>query len=378
MLNHLYQTIVENFFEKASIQINGNRPCDVQITDQRFYKRIIKDGRLGLGESYMDKWWECERIDEMLFHLLQAVSVYKKTTWIEFLKFKFSYLLKANIFPDGAKSRSGKIGDFHYDLGHDFFKLILDRRLTYSCAYWQGAQTLDEAQEAKLDLICRKLKIEPGMSILDVGCGWGSFAKYAAEKYHVNVTGITISQKQCDYAQKICLGLPAKILYEDYRDVVGKFDRIISVEMFEHVGPKYYKIFIKKMYACLNDNGIFLLQTSGLQRDTVKFSKSFLLKYIFPGVWVPSLKKLTTILSEDFVVEDFQNIGADYDRTIMEWYKNFEHNQAKITSQYNDRFYRMWKFFLLMSAAIFRARYLQLWQIVLSKDGLIGGYSVER
>ena len=364
-----YQEVIENIFSKADIKINGNRPQDIQVKDPRFYKRFLKDGSLGLGEAYMDGWWECEKIDEMFFRLFRSM-VYQKTE-VKNLNLYLT-VIKAKIFPEGGKSRSHFIGKKHYDLGNELFQHMLDKRMAYACGYWKNAKNLEEAQEAKLDLICRKLKLKPGLRVLDVGCGWGSFAKYAAEKYGVKVTGVTVSKEQIALGRKMCGGLPVELRYQDYREVSEKFDRIASIGMFEHVGLRFHKIFMKKMRDCLHDDGLFLLHTIVVNRS--KPPDPWLEKYIFPGCRPPSIKEIGKSAEGNFVIEDTHHFGPDYDKTGMVWCDNFKRSWDKIKSQYDDRFYRMWIYYLQSGAAAFRARYSNLYQIVLSKEGIPGGY----
>jgi len=250
---------------------------------------------------------------------------------------------------------------------------MLDKRLTYTCAYWDNAETLDEAQEAKLDLVARKINLKEGMKVLDIGCGWGSFAKYAAEKYGAEVVGITVSKEQVKLARELCKGLPVEIRLQDYRDVDGKFDHIVSLGMIEHVGQKNYRTFMNIVHRCLKDEGLFLLHTIG-NNKSVKKCDPWIEKYIFPNGMLPSIKQLAKSFEGLFVVENWHNYGTHYDKTLMAWFKNFTGNLDKIKHIYDNRFYRMWKYYLLSCAGSFRARKIQLWQIVLSKKGLKDGW----
>jgi len=272
-----------------------------------------------------------------------------------------------------SKSRSYEVGKKHYDIGNDVYKKMLDKRMVYSCGYWEKAKNLDQAQEAKLDLICKKLNLKKGQRILDIGCGWGSFAKYAAEKYRVKVVGITISKEQVKLAKKLCKGLPIEIRLQEYRDLNEKFDHIVSIGMFEHVGYKNYKTYMKIVSRNLKPNGLFLLHTIG-RNTSVTTLVPWVNKYIFQNSMLPSPKQITAAAEGLFVLEDWHNFRADYDKTLMQWYKNFTRNWNKIKNSYDDRFYRMWTYYLLSSAGLFRARKGQLWQIVFSKNGVAEGY----
>ena len=230
----------------------------------------------------------------------------------------------------------------------------------------RNAKNLNEAQEAKLDLICRKQKLGTGMSVLDIGCGWGSFAKYAAEKFHVSVVGITISKEQIKMSRELCKGHDIEIKLMDYRDLNEKYDRIVSIGMFEHVGYKNYRRFFKVVNRCLKNDGLFLLHTIG-RKKTMTYTDPWIDKYIFPHSNLPSPSQITKAYEGIFKLEDWHNFGMDYDKTIMVWHKNFNKNWDKIKADYNDRFRRMWNYYLLTSAGSFRARKNQLWQIVFSK-----------
>jgi cyclopropane-fatty-acyl-phospholipid synthase len=252
---------------------------------------------------------------------------------------------------------------------------MLDRRMNYSCAYWKNGHNLDEAQENKLELICRKIDLKPGMHVLDIGCGWSAYGKYAAEKYKVKVSGITVSKEQVELGKKLCEGLPVDIRLLDYRDLNEKYDRIVSVGMIEHVGHKNYSDFFKIASNCLTDDGLFLLHTIGSNTSDQTLDL-WSEKYIFPNGMLPSISQLGKAFENLFVMEDWHCIGAHYDKTLMAWYDNFNTNWDKIKSNYSERFYRMWKFFLLSSAGSFRSRRRnQVWQIVLSKKGIPGGYN---
>jgi len=368
-----YKKITAELFGLAGVQIDGSNPWDIRVHNEEFYRRAITEGELGLGESYMDGWWDAEKVDEFIDRVLRAKLDEK-------IKRKFSILFDlylARVFNLQSKSRAFIVGEKHYDLGNDLFRNMLDRRMNYSCAYWKEARDLDEAQENKLELICRKLYLKPGMRVLDIGCGWGPFGKYAAAKYNVRVTGITVSKEQIELGRKLCEGLPVEFRLVDYRDMDEKFDRIVSVGMAEHVGYKNYNTFFAVANRCLKDDGLFLLHTIGEIKSTTAIN-SWTNKYIFPNAGIPSVAQLGKAFENFFVMEDWHNFGTDYDKTLMVWYDNFVNNWDKIGSHDSERFFRMWKYYLLSCAASFRSRRSQLWQIVLSKNGITGGYQSVR
>jgi cyclopropane-fatty-acyl-phospholipid synthase len=364
---------IEDIAAKADIQIGGTRPQDITVRDDRFYNRVIRGGTLGLGESYMDGWWDANALDEFIYTGLMA----HLNTAIQANLATFLTIAKASLFNLQSTSRAFHIAEAHYDLGNDLYEAMLDSRMVYSCGYWAKAKTLNEAQEAKLDLICRKVGLKKGDHILDIGCGWGSFAKFAAEKYGVSVVGVTVSKEQAVLARERCKGLPIEIRVQDYRDLDEKFDHIISIGMFEHVGVKNYETYFNVAKKCLKKGGLFLLHTIGSQTSSVG-GDPWIEKYIFPGGHLPSVSQIGKAVEGGFIIEDLHNFGSDYDKTLMAWWKNFDAAWPTLREKYGDRFYRMWKYYLLSCAGAFRARDIQLWQVVLSADGVPGGYTSVR
>ncbi|MBI4651850.1 cyclopropane fatty acyl phospholipid synthase [Candidatus Desantisbacteria bacterium] len=363
------KNIIQEILQPADIKLNGNNPWDLKIKDKKFYKKIFNGGRLGLGESYMAEWWDCDRLDDFFYKILPTYPEKRLKKNVNHL----FYILKNILFNAGSKKKAFEVGEKHYNLGNELFQNMLDKRMVYSCGYWKNAKTLDDAQEAKLDLVCKKIGLKQGDRILDIGCGWGSFAKYAAEKYKARVVGMTVSEEQVVLAKKMCMGLPIEIRLQDYRDINDKFDHIISIGMFEHVGYKNYHNFMRIINNCLKDTGLFLLHTIG-NNQTCITNDQWYSKYIFPNYHIPSIKQISTAIEGLFVVEDWHNFGADYDLTLTAWFNNFNEHWDNLSETYDKRFYRMWKYYLLSCAGAFRARYLQLWQIVFSKKGVTGGY----
>jgi len=368
--------VIQSLLSEAQITLNGTGETDIQVKNSGFYNRVLREGVLGFGESYMDGWWEVQKPDDLFYRLINASLHEKVKSWKI-----VPHILKAKIFNSGKQSKAFEVGKKHYDIGNALFQKMLDKRMVYSCGYWKEAQNLDEAQEAKLDLICRKLNLLPGMKVLDVGCGWGSFCKYAAEKYGVAVIGITISKEQAELAKENCKGLKVEIKLQDYRefntealsDSGNLFDRVVSVGMFEHVGYKNYRIFMKTIHRLLKDEGLFLLHTIGANKSMIT-TDPWTHKYIFPNSMLPSIKQIGASIEQLFVMEDWHNFGYDYDKTLMVWFENFDRAWDELKPDYDERFYRMWKYYLLSCAGSFRAGKNQLWQIVLSKNGIPDGY----
>ena len=267
-----------------------------------------------------------------------------------------------------ATSRAYEVGEKHYDLGNDLYKAMLDKRLNYTSGYWKDANTLDDAQEAKLDLVCKKIGIKPGMRILELGCGWGSFAKYAAEKYEAQVLGVTVSKDQVALGNELCKGLPVELRLQDYREVEGVYDAVISIGVMEHVGYKNYHSYMEVADRCLKEDGIAFVHTIGANKTNFG-AEPWTNKYIFPNGMLPSISQLGTAMEKYFVMEDWQNFGPYYDPTLMAWHKNFEKAWPQLKDKYGNRFYRMWRYYLLSSAGGFRSRHQQLWQVVMTRRG---------
>ena len=367
-----YERAVNELLARTDIKINGLRPWDIRVHDERFFHRILGQGTLGAGESYMDGWWDCEQLDEMLTRILSHDID-------ENLRSPRAVLLAitARLINMQSQRRAFRVGKQHYDLGDDLYERMLDPRMIYTCGYWENMQSLDAAQEAKLDLVARKIGLKRGMRVLDIGCGWGGAAQFMAECYQAAVTGVTVSQNQQLTAQKRCAGLPVDILLQDYRSMSGNFDAIYSLGMFEHVGVRNYRTYLKKARELLRPDGLFLLHTIGSNRSSVA-TDPWIEKYIFPNGQIPSLAQIAAAAEGLWVIEDVHSFGVDYDRTLMAWSANFERHWPEIAARYGERFRRMWHFWLMASAANFRARKTQLWQIVLSPKGVAGGYHAVR
>lgn len=368
-----YERIATELLAQADIRVNGSEPYDIQVHNKNFYKRVLQQGSLGLGESYMDGWWDCERLD-IFFHKVLRAGLENKlpNNLRDIIK-----IASARLFNLQTQKRAWMVGKEHYDLGNDLFTAMLDPNMQYSCGYWKNADTLAQAQEDKLDLICRKLELKPGMTLLDIGCGWGGLAAYAATHFGVAVTGVTISVEQQKLAQEHCKGLDVNIILEDYRDLHDKFDRIVSVGMFEHVGPKNYNTYFEVARRNLKDDGLFLLHSIGSNRDKVNVD-SWISKYIFPNGCLPSIQNIAETIENKFVMEDWHNFGADYDKTLMAWHERFLASWPDIESNYTPRFKRMFVYYPNACAGAFRARDIQLWQIMLSPKGRIGGLQTPR
>jgi cyclopropane-fatty-acyl-phospholipid synthase len=375
--------IVSGLLGEIGVEVNGDKPWDIQVHDDRFYQRVLANRSIGLGETYMIGWWDCKDPEELFARIITSGLEQKvKSSW------KIAYKhLKEKLFNVQTVKQTKELADTHYNLSNELFKNMLGKTMAYSCGYWRNARDLDEAQEAKLELICRKIDLKYSDHVLDIGCGWGSFIKYAAQKYGCSATGITIATEQVDYVKKICTGLPIEVLPSDYRELdlnryKEKFDKVISVGMIEHVGHRNYRSFMEITQALLKPGGLFLLHTIGQHASSRYTIDPWLEKYIFPGAQLPSLQQLSGAIEGLFVAEDVHNFGYDYSRTLRAWHDNFEGywkgaDKNKVVSGFKgspDIFYRMWRYYLLTCAALFRVRSLSVWQIVLAKGSVKGGY----
>jgi cyclopropane-fatty-acyl-phospholipid synthase len=351
---------VEKILSRADITIGGTREWDVTVNDERFYGRLLRFGSLGLGESYVDGWWDCPSLDQFFSRVLCAdLDRNPLCNWRSAIR-----RLLTSGFNQQTRSRAKRVARQHYDLGNELYQYMLDHRMVYTCGRWEHATNLDEAQEAKLDFVCRRLGLQPGMTLLDIGCGWGSLAKFAAQVYGATVFGITLSRQQMHLAREMCKGLPVQIRLRDYRDVYGTFDCVASLGMFEHVGYKNYRRFFETVHGCLRPGGLFFLSTIG-SNDSFHVTDPWIDKYIFPNAYLPSAAQITKAMEGLFQLEDWENWAPDYERTTRAWFQNFQGHWGDLESRYGARFYRMWKYYLMGAAASFRARRSQVWQILM-------------
>lgn len=369
------QSVAEELLTSAGVTLNGAAPHDITVHDDRLYKRVIRDGELGLGEAYMEGWWDAPRVDQFIEHVLTA-DLDKNVTLTPGL---LASLAAAKLSNQQTIEKAAKDVSSHYNIGNDLYEAMLDKRMTYTCAYWNGARSLDKAQENKLDLICRKLQLKKGMTVLDIGSGWGSFAQYAAEKYGVKVTGITLSDEQVALSKERITNKNVTIIKQDYRTMTGSFDRIVSIGMLEHVGLKNYKKFFAKCNEMLAPGGMMLHHAIGNNFKYTPKGSRWIRKYIFPGNELPTLIDYAKAIEGTFLIEDVHNIGPDYDKTLMAWHANFVKHYPKLNHDvYDERFFRMWSYYLLSIAATFRTRKIQLYQIVMRRIETSGTYKSVR
>ena len=375
--------VCSEILKLADIKINGSRPWDLKVNDERVYEKVLSHGSLGLGEAYMDGWWDVKSLDEFFYHLLSA-DLQKKAISHLSIGTMSSLALKvviSRLFNTQSISKSKDVAELHYNLGNSFYEKMLDPEyMQYTCGYWKNAKNLQQAQINKLDLVCKKLNLTKNSrnkeKILELGSGFGGFGKFSTKNYSCEVTSYNISKEQIAFARKQTKDLPVKTIEADYRTAQNPknkeaFDKIVSIGMMEHVGPRNYKSFMELANYCLKDKGLFVVHTIG--RNTVLapgLGDPWISKYIFPGGHLPAVSQITAAAEGYFRVEDVQNFGHYYDKTLMAWFENFDRAWPQFKEEYGERFYRMWKYYLLSCAGAFRAGTICLFQVVLSKGNI--------
>ena len=365
----MFKILIERLLRSVDVNINGQRPWDITVYNRRLFPKVLCEANLGLGEAYMDGWWDCPALDQFFYRICGGGIENRFRFSLPVMCGKLAYAL-VNL---QSAARAPMVAVQHYDFGNAMFQSMLDPYMQYSCGYWEHAGTLEEAQRRKMEMICRKLELEPGMHVLDVGCGWGGLGRYMARNYGVRVTGVTVSRQQADYARNHSQGLDVEWLLEDYRSLTGTYDRVVSVGMFEHVGFKNYRTYMEKIHSLLPPHGLFLLHTIGANK-TMHSVDPWISKYIFTNGVLPSMEQIGHAAAGLFVMEDWHSFGANYDKTLMAWEENFNTGREKGAFSCSERIGRMFRYYLLSCAGAFRARDLQVWQIVFSPSGLPGGY----
>ena len=375
----IQENIIKKLLEPAGIEINGKNPWDPQVKDRRIYNRLRRGRSLALGEAYVEGWWDCEALEEFFYRIISYAIKSEKNLSGRPAGFQegFFYRFKTRLFNQQTIRRSKVVAKEHYDVGNDLYQVMLGKDMQYTCAYWQDANNLDEAQHNKLDLICRKMKLRPGMKVLELGGGFGGLARFIAKYYDCSVTIYNIAQEQIKFAREFTKGLKVKIIEKDYREVDGVYDRVAAIGLCEHVGYKNYRTLMKTAYRCLKDKGLFMIHTNG-SNNTVYHYEPWMAKYIFPNSMIPSAAQLTKAFDDLFMLEDWHVLSGNYYKTLMAWYDNFKQNWHKLKDNYSDTFFRVWSYYLLFSAASHRTRGAQLWHIVLSKNAMGATYISER
>ncbi len=366
------RSFLEPLLARADVRIDGDRPWDMRVNNPALFDRILAEGSLGLGDAYVEGWWDCDALDGLFDRVLRARLDERLPIRLKHV----AHILRVKMFNQQTRKKATVVAKKHYDIGNDFYAAMLDPYKQYSCGYFEGTDDLAQAEKNKMELIARKLDLRPGDRVLDIGCGWGGLAKYLAETRGCHVTGLNISDEQIAFARDFTKGLPVDIVKCDYRDMEGQFDKIVSVGMFEHVGAKNYDAYMKKARELLKDDGLFLLHTIG--GITGSGDDPWIHEHIFPNSALPVQADIAAAFGPRFVLEDWHNFGAHYDKTLMAWHRNFTEAWPRFRDAYGDAFERMWRYYLLSCAGSFRARKIELWQLVFSPHGVPGGYASVR
>ena len=361
--------------DAADVRFNGDRPWDLRVHNPALYGRLLRHGSLALGDGYVNGDWDCDRIDELICRLLRADGNRPLSPGARVRDAALQ--LRERISNPQSRRRAFVVGQRHYDIDPRVYAAMLDPEMTYSCGYWRQANDLTTAQDHKLRLICEKLQLRPGLRLLDIGCGWGSLAGYASRHYGVEVLGLTVSARQAESIRERLAHLPVQVMLCDYRQLprlrAGRFDRIASVGMFEHVGRRNDATFHRLVHQALEPDGLALLQTIGTARPSLR-TDAWIDRHIFPGGRLPAASELSRGLERHFLIEDWENFGPDYDRTLMAWWQNFEAAWPDLQRDSTTEFHRFWRYYLLSCAGFFRSRQGQLWQVVFSRPERSGTY----
>lgn len=356
---------------QAGVKVDGARPWDPRIADERFFGRVLRGGSLALGEAYMDGWWECDDLPAFVERLLRWRSA-RPSGLLRTLGARL-HALRRRLLNLQGKARARQVVDAHYELPARLFERMLGRTMAYTCGYWKDTAHLDAAQEAKLELICRKLELRPGQALLEWGSGFGAFARWAAQRHGCEVVGVNLSSEQLAFARRFCEGLPVVFHQCDYRapaEYAGgrRFDRFASIGMFEAIGRRNFRRHMELLHSLLADDALWLLHTIG---DEECSSDPWLDRYIFPNGELPTLGQIADSVRGLFQIEDVHNFGPDYARTLTAWEANFRGAWPEIRGAhealFSERFFRMWVYYLGCCNGAFRARNMHLWQVVLSK-----------
>ncbi len=370
MANRIFKPLLESLLEGSGVKLDGGRPWDIRVRNDRLYRRALR-GSLGIGESYMAGDWDCEALDELFRRVLTSDAQQRPLIRAAgALKALQSRLMNLQ-----TKRRSRAVAEEHYDIDHRMYAMFLGPWNQYTCCFFDGTTDLERAEVTKLEMLCDKLELKAGERLLDIGCGWGGFAKYAARTRGCEVTGISLSEEQIRYAIEFTKGLPVTIRKLDYRDLpesgLPPFDKISIVGMLEHVGYKNYPGIMAVVHQMLRPDGLFLLHTIGNCEKTTVVDP-WIEKYIFRNSMAPAMSQLADAAEGKFVIEDWENYGHHYAPTLQAWYERFNANWDRIRAlptprPFDERFRRLWNYYLMSSKAAFEVEKLHLWQLVMTR-----------
>ena len=370
LITHGELTVIEHDGKRHVFGSPETGPsATIRITDPGFVRRLMRHPCLVFGEAYMDGAFTIEA--GTLHDLLEIVII--STARGEPAGFVGRMMARAaSMLPRNDGARATRNVQHHYDIDHRLYEMFLDEDMQYSCAYWRdGVTSLEQAQRDKKDHIARKLLIEPGMKVLDIGCGWGGLALTLARDYGANVTGVTLSTDQYETAvrrvEEAGLADRVTIKLQDYRHETDSYDRIVSVGMFEHVGPRNFSEFFDHVDRLMRPDGVVLLHTIG-RMATPGPINAWMRKYIFPGAYLPTLSQLMPLLEERGLwLADLEMLRIHYAKTLAVWDERFQARRAEIAAMHDERFCRMWEFYLQLNEIAFRHRSLVVFQLQFGK-----------
>jgi cyclopropane-fatty-acyl-phospholipid synthase len=375
-------TLIKENGDKLIIGNGNGIKAQIRVNNKSFYKKCALYGDVGFGEAYCDGDWDSSDLTRVIRWVIQNVDASGVMSGSKTKNLMFNFLEKINkakhFLKKNNKANSIKNVAHHYDLSNDFYKLMLDETMSYSCAIFNNKEdTLKDAQLNKLKTICEDLAIAPGDHILEIGCGWGGFAKYAAENYDCKVTGITISVEQFNFATNMIqnAGLDGRvnIILQDYRDLTGQYDKVVSIEMIEQVGDEFIPEYFEKIDQLLKTDGVAVIQaiTSPDSRyEEFKKGVDFIQKHIFPGTLLPSVTRMLSACQQTGSLQlyNLRDIGPHYVRTLRIWSQKVASQKDKIKELGMDEFFfRQWNYYLFYCEAAFRERNISDVQITLIK-----------